>query len=117
MRKSDIIMLLMLGAVVVTSMGMSLLGVKAISRDINEEVYQSIKVCEMTDAEVVKMLRKPTDDFKRTQGKYTVYIYKGYTGYGGFDKQTLEIMLNEEGIVVDKRLNGEEGSLMTDRCL
>jgi hypothetical protein len=98
--------------------GMAVVGVKQLSRNnLNEETVETIKVCEDTEAEIVKMFRKPTEDFMRTQGEYTIYIYKGFSGRGGLEKQTLEIMLNTSGIVVDKRFNQESEDLMIDRCV
>src|SRR3989339_1008187 len=101
--------------IVMFSQGMALIGIKQFSRNnLNEKTVATIKLCETTKQEIVDLFRKPTDDFQRTQDEYLIYIYKGFSGRGGVETQMLEIMLNTDGIVVDKRFNHKGDELMVD---
>lgn len=98
-------------------MGMAMVGVKQFSRTINEETLAKIQTCQTTEKEIVKLFRKPTEDYTAKQGDYTVYTYYGFVGRGGTDKQKLEVLLNDQNVVTNFRLNYEGDEPMQDTCI
>lgn len=98
--------------------GCALVGVKQLSRNnLNQETIDAnIIPCQTTEAQVIALYRKPTDDFTRVQGDYRIYIYKGFDGRANIETNTLEVMLNSDDVVVDMRFNGQDSEFMLDRC-
>jgi hypothetical protein len=118
MKFNSFVLFILIVCVLIGLSGCTAVTLKQLSRNnLNQETVDQIKLCETTSEEIISMFRKPTEDYTRQQDEYTIFTYKGFGGRFEVDRQTLEVMLNSDDIVVDVRLNEEDAGSMTDQCL
>ncbi|MBF0483650.1 MAG: hypothetical protein HQL25_02980 [Candidatus Omnitrophica bacterium] len=103
--------------VCVSLTGCMIAGVKQLGRNnINSETFAKIAPCQSTKADLQKLFRLPIGDDMHMQDAYTVYAVKGFSSRANVVKQNIEVLVNDQGLVVDSRFNYTGTDLMSDKC-